>query len=123
MEPLIKLLNFPFYVYILTNTTHTVLYVGFTNDLYARPIEHYKQRGNSKSFTGRYNCNILVYFEGHEYALQGIAREKQLKKWSRKKKEELINSMNPHWENLYLNIFKKWPPVLPPSDHSASKSS
>ena len=111
MEPLIKLLDFPFYVYILTNKMHTVLYTGFTNDLYARPIEHYEQRGNAKSFAGRYNCNILVYFEGHEYALQGIEREKQVKKWSREKKEQLINSMNPHWENLYLKIFKKWPPV------------
>jgi len=103
-------LDYPFFVYILTNKLKTVLYVGFTNALKERTKEHYEQRGNPKSFTGRYHCNIPVYFEGHEFALVGIRREKQLKKWSRKKKEALIHSMNPYWENLYLKIFNKWPP-------------
>jgi len=120
MEPLVKLLNFPFYVYILTNKMHTVLYTGFTNNLFARPIEHYKERGNPETFTGRYNCNILIYFEGHEHALDGIAREKQIKKWSRKKKVELINTMNPHWENLYLKMFKVWPPIIPPGYNTSA---
>jgi len=107
-------LNDNFYVYILTNKLKTVIYVGFSNNVGERVIEHYMQQGNPKSFTGRYNCNILVYYEGHEFALDGIAREKQVKKWSRKKKEDLINSMNPYWENLYLKIFEQWPPVRRP---------
>jgi len=106
-------LNYPFYLYILTNKLRTVLYVGFTNNIEERVPEHYRQQGNPKSFTGRYNCNIPVYLEGQEFALPGIAREKQVKKWSRKKKEGLINSMNPLWENLYLKIFKRWPPIGP----------
>jgi len=106
-------LNYPFYVYILTNLLKTVVYVGFTNNIEERVLEHYNQRGNPKSFTGRYNCNIPVYLEGQEFAIPGIAREKQVKNWSRKKKEELINSMNPHWENLYLKIFGRWPPGPP----------
>ena len=110
MNSLQRLLDYPFFVYIHTNKLRTVLYVGFTNNLQARTVEHYNGKGNAKSFTGKYNCNILIYFEGYEFALDGIAREKQLKKWSRKKKEELINTMNPHWENLYLKIFGKWPP-------------
>ncbi len=106
-----KYLNYPFHVYILTNIRKTVVYTGFTNNIEERVKEHYKQRGNPKSFTGRYNCNIPVYLEGHEFAVPGIAREKQVKKWSRRKKDQLINSLNPHWENLYLKIFGKWPPT------------
>jgi putative endonuclease len=103
-------LDYPFFVYILTNKLKTVLYVGFTNALRERVIEHYKLEGNGKSFTGRYHCNIPVYVEGHESPTVGIRREKELKKWSRRKKEKLINSMNPCWENLFLKIFKEWPP-------------
>ena len=105
----------PYYVYILTNKLRTVLYTGVTNDLGERVIEHFLEQGNPKPFCGRYNCSILVYYEGYDYILDAIPREKQVKKWSRVKKEALINSMNPHWENLYLKIFKQWPPVrLPP---------
>jgi putative endonuclease len=103
-------LDYPFFVYIVTNKLKTVLYVGFTNALKERVIEHHNQQANRKSFTGRYHCNILVYFEGHESPTIAIRREKELKRWSREEKEKLINSMNPYWENLFLKIFKEWPP-------------
>jgi putative endonuclease len=109
----LKYLNFPFYMYILTNLLKTVVYVGFTNNIEERVAEHYAARGNPKTFTGRYNCHILVYLEGQKFAMPGIRREKQVKKWSRKKKDQLINSQNPYWENLYLKIFNKWPPGPP----------
>ena len=105
------MLNDNYYSYITTNKRRTVLYVGVTNDLGERMIEHYQNQGTQKSFTGSYNCNILVYYEGYEFILDAIAREKQLKKWSRKKKDDLITGINPKWENLYLKIFGSWPPV------------
>ena len=89
-------------VYIITNPTHTVLYIGFTSNLVKRIWEH---RGKIvDGFSSNYNCYKLVYYEiGEDY--EGVlAREKQLKGWTRKKKEGLINSMNPEWEDLYSKI-------------------
>jgi len=96
--------DYTFYVYILTNPSKTVLYIGSTNSLKRRLYEHYKQDALSKSFTNKYNCYILVCYEVYQYVNDAIARERQLKKWSRKKKEALINENNPNWNSLNSNF-------------------
>ncbi|RTQ50719.1 GIY-YIG nuclease family protein [Hymenobacter gummosus] len=75
-----------YFVYILSNPARTVLYVGVTNNLERRLCEHSLGLGDAGKFTGRYQCNLLVYFEISPDAVQAIAREKQLKNWSRAKK-------------------------------------
>ncbi|MEO1012584.1 MAG: GIY-YIG nuclease family protein [Bacteroidota bacterium] len=87
-----------YYVYILTNKNHTVLYVGFSNNLKSRLKQH--QSKSNKGFTKRYNVHKLVYFETTPYVNNAIKREKQIKHWNRKWKEYLINDMNPDWEDL-----------------------
>ena len=89
-----------YYVYIMTNKSNTVLYVGVTNDLMRRVYEH-KNKIDSNCFTAKYNLNKLVYFESTSSIESAIEREKQLKAGSRKRKEELINSINPEWNDLY----------------------
>jgi putative endonuclease len=86
-----------FFVYILTNHSRT-LYVGITNDLARRLIEH---RGASAySFTGRYKINQLVWYESFSDVNEAIEWEKKIKGWSRKKKVALIEEKNPHWFDL-----------------------
>jgi len=92
--------EYTFYVYILTNPKKTVLYIGFTNNLSQRLQQHFEAKGTSKSFAGKYHCYNLIYYEVYEYVNNAIAREKELKKWSRKKKEALIKTTNPNWEVL-----------------------
>ncbi len=91
------------YVYIMTNKNQTVLYVGVTNNLKRRITEH-KEKLNPKSFTGRYNINKLVYFEGFQEIGEAIVREKQLKGGSRQKKIDLINSINKEWIDLFDSL-------------------
>ena len=91
-----------YYVYILTNKTNTTLYVGVTNDLRRRLIEH--QSGTFEGFTKKYNVHKLVYFEEFSEIDYAINREKQLKKWSRTKKNQLIETKNPNW-NSYNETF------------------
>ncbi|SFQ65454.1 GIY-YIG nuclease family protein [Hymenobacter arizonensis] len=74
------------YVYILTNTGRTVLYIGVTRNLVRRLYEHLIGYGDASKFTGRYQADLLVYFELLPDATQAIAREKQLKGWKRVKK-------------------------------------
>ncbi len=88
-----------YYVYIVTNKYNTVLYTGVTGDLRRRVYEH--REGLGSAFTGRYNIKKLVYYETTQDVLAAIAREKQIKGGSRKKKIDLINSMNPEWNDLY----------------------
>ena len=88
-----------YFVYILTNKYNTVLYTGITNDLERRVNEHKRKINNG--FTSQYNVNKLVYFEQTSDVLSAIAREKQIKSWSRKKKNELIESTNPEWNDLF----------------------
>ena len=83
------------FVYILTNKSKTTLYVGVTKDLLRRVREH---RENLTSFAGKYKCHYLVYFEEFQVPLDAIAREKEIKKWRREKKERLIESINPNWD-------------------------
>ncbi|MDA0196401.1 MAG: GIY-YIG nuclease family protein [Bacteroidetes bacterium] len=98
-----------YFVYIITNPSRTVLYVGMTNDLEYRLIDHYWNKGRPKTFTGRYHCHNLVHYERYPYASMAIAREKEIKKWRREKKNELINRENPEWTFLNSNVME-WPP-------------
>ena len=92
-------------VYIMTNKNHTVLYTGVTDSL-ARRITEHQGKADPRSFTARYNIDKLVYVEVFEYISDAIAREKQIKKGSRRKKIELIDSMNPTWEDLSTRIME-----------------
>ena len=90
-----------YYVYILTNKNHTVLYTGVTNDLVRRTFEH--KRKLIKGFTEKYNADKLIYFEQFDFIDLAIAREKQIKGYSRAKKIALINKFNPLSKELYDN--------------------
>ncbi|MES2445569.1 MAG: GIY-YIG nuclease family protein [Bacteroidota bacterium] len=90
-------------VYILTNYSHTVLYIGVTSDLYSRIIEH-KEKLYPNSFTAKYNCCKLVYYEQFITIEEAIGKEKQLKNWKRAWKINLINSENPNWDDLFLTL-------------------
>jgi putative endonuclease len=95
-------MRFRYFVYILTNPNNTVLYTGMTNDLENRTLQHKEKINNS--FTSKYNIDKLVYYEILASAKDAIVREKQIKAGSRKKKELLIKSMNPKWEDLSLEF-------------------
>ncbi len=90
------------YVYLLANKYNNVLYTGVTSDLIRRVYEH--KNSLVKGFTQKYNVNRLVYYEACANIVVAIEREKQVKAWSRKKKEALINTLNPDWEDLYRLI-------------------
>ena len=90
------------YVYILSNITGTI-YVGVTRNLLRRVYEH-KHKMDPNSFTAKYNINRLVYYEVTNDVRAAIEREKQIKSWKRAKKNALIESMNPTWEDLYTSI-------------------
>ena len=88
-----------YFVYMLTNGDRdTVLYIGITNSLERRLAEH--GESNRFHFTRQYNADKLIYFEAYPDPRSAIEREKQLKKWSRVKKEELIAKRNPEWRDL-----------------------
>jgi len=87
-----------YYVYLLTNVNHTVIYIGVTNDLARRVAEH--KAGIHEGFTKQYNAHKLVHFETYPDITAAIAREKQLKAGSRAKKLALVNTNNPMWEEL-----------------------
>lgn len=91
-----------YFVYILTNANNTVLYTGMTNNLERRTLQH-KEKENL-GFTSKYKISKLVYYEIYSNANDAINREKQIKGGSRKKKELLIQSMNPQWKDLYENF-------------------
>lgn len=90
-----------YYVYIMTNERHTVLYTGVTGNLPGRVHEH--KSGFIAGFTKKYNVKKLVYYELFDHIEMAIAREKQIKGITREKKNSLINAFNPHWKELYLN--------------------
>ncbi|MFL9839186.1 GIY-YIG nuclease family protein [Flavobacterium sp. ST-75] len=93
-----------YFVYILTNKSKTVLYIGFTTDLKDRLHFHQNPEAHSKSFTARYKCFNLIYWEHYTEVQTAIDRENQLKKWSRSKKDDLINKVNPDWRFLNEEI-------------------
>ena len=92
--------NYNFYVYITTNPDRSVLYVGVTNDLRRRLQEHLENKGNPKTFAGKYYCYNLVYYEHFTHIECAIAREKEIKKFRREKKDKLIDAFNPEWRFL-----------------------
>jgi|tagenome__1003787_1003787.scaffolds.fasta_scaffold20060666_1 putative endonuclease len=91
-----------YYVYILTNPHRTVFYTGVTNDLIRRVSQHRSR--SEPSFTTRYNCGRLVFYELFRDSYNAITREKQLKAGSRRRNIELIERMNPNWKDLYEAI-------------------
>jgi putative endonuclease len=90
--------NHCYYVYIITNWNDKVMYIGMTNDLERRIYEH--KHKLVKGFTEKYNVSKLVYFEQASDAREAIAREKEIKKWRREKKNNLVESTNPQWRDL-----------------------
>lgn len=91
-----------YYIYILTNQKHGVLYIGVTNDLKRRVYEH-KNKLN-EGFTKKYNTTRLVYMEETNSINDALQREKQLKKWNRAWKIKLIDEYNPEWLDLYDDL-------------------
>ena len=90
-------------VYIMTNAHHTVFYTGVTSNLYARIVEH-RDKVFPDSFTSRYNINKLVYYELFHSIEEAILREKQVKKYRREKKLQLIESVNADWRDLFEEV-------------------
>ena len=92
-----------YYVYILANKMNTVIYTGVTNDLLRRVYEH-KMHLEPNSFTAKYDVTRLVFYEVTQNVRSAIEREKQIKSWSRAKKNTLVETMNPKWEDLWGSI-------------------
>ena len=91
---------------MVTNQHHTVLYIGVTSDLRNRIWEH-KTKKYLNSFTTKYNCDKLVWYESFAFIEEAIAAEKRLKDRSRKYKEQLISNINPEWKDMWEEI-KNW---------------
>jgi putative endonuclease len=94
------------FVYIVTNITHSALYTGVTSDLVTRIIQH-REKHFPNSFTAKYKCHKLVYYQAFDHIESAIEEEKRIKGGSRAKKIKLIESMNPAWEDIYNDI-KDW---------------
>ncbi len=92
-----------YYVYILANATNVALYIGATSNLLRRVYQH-KNHLDPDSFTAKYNIHKLVYFEETTDVRAALEREKQLKGWRRSKKNALIETVNPNWNDLYPMI-------------------
>lgn len=89
-------------VYVMSNKLRTVFYIGITNDLTRRVSEHRSR--SIEGFTKRYRCDRLLYWEDYEDPDDAIAREKQLKGWTRKKKEALVAGKNPRFSDLAASV-------------------
>jgi len=96
------MLNKNYYLYIITNWNNNVMYIGVTNDLVRRLYEHKNKLYDG--FTKKYNLNKLVYFELFFDIEDAIRREKEIKKWRREKKNKLVESINPEWRDLGLEL-------------------
>ena len=107
-------------VYLLANGRHGTLYIGVTSDLLARLHQH--RENLIKGFTSRYGVTRLVRFESFDDMASAIVREKQLKKWNRAWKIELIETQNPEWEDLAVTILG-FPPSGGASPHRHSRES
>ena len=92
-----------YYVYMMTNSHRNILYTGMTNNLVRRVYEH-KHHLDKGSFTDRYNVEYLIYYESASDVNAAIEREKQIKGWNRKRKNKLVESKNPCWQDLYERI-------------------
>lgn len=93
-----------YYVYILSNKRNGTLYIGFTNDIERRVLEHKSK--TYKGFTSKYDTTLLVYFEEHESSNDAYTRERQIKKWKRIWKLALIEKNNPDWNDLSKEWFE-----------------
>ncbi len=98
--------DYDFFVYMVSNFAGTVLYTGVTNELHRRLWEH--QTGEGSKFTRQYHVDRLVYFEHYGEAVEAIAREKQIKGWTRAEKEALIRTLKPLREDLSDQIDAYW---------------
>jgi putative endonuclease len=97
-----------YYVYIMASQRNGTLYIGVTNDIIRRVAEH--KQGLIEGFTKEYHVHLLVHLEWFGDIRDAIKREKQLKKWNRQWKIELIEKNNPHWIDLSTTHYK--PPIL-----------
>lgn len=95
---------YKYYVYIMASKPNGTIYIGVTNDIIRRVYEH-KTNENKKSFTARYKIHDLVYLEIYNNIEFAIEREKQLKRWTRNKKKDLIETMNPEWQDFSNNLW------------------
>ena len=93
------------FVYILANWSNVAIYTGVTNNLIRRVYEH-KTHVDPNSFTAKYRIDKLVYYEVYTNMYNAIEREKQIKSWSRKKKNKLVSEMNPSWTDLYPGLLE-----------------
>ena len=91
-----------YWIYIMSNKTRSVLYIGITNDLYRRYIEHKEEK--VKGFTQKYKCHDLLYYEEFKNVDDAISREKEIKAWRREKKERLIETTNPGKRDLAVEL-------------------
>ena len=98
--------DYDFFVYMTTNYAGTVLYIGVTSDLVGRIWEH--QHGEGGKFTSRYHVDRLLFYETFGDVYAAIAREKQLKGWTRAKKEALIRTVNPNREDITYQLDPHW---------------
>jgi putative endonuclease len=96
--------DYNFWVYIVTNRNHSVLYIGVTNRLSRRTWEH--REGSRSGFAADYRCTKLIYYEWYRDIRDAIARESQLKKWSRAKKVALISRLNRSWRDLGADVLQ-----------------
>jgi putative endonuclease len=87
-----------YYVYLLTNWNNKVMYAGVTSDLKRRLFEH--RNKSVKGFTEKYNIHKLIYYEATSDVVSAIAREREIKKWRREKKNRLVETINPDWRDL-----------------------
>jgi len=95
-----------YFVYITTNVSKNVLYTGMTNDIKRRLFEHNEDsKGQKLFFAGKYNCTYLIYYERFQNVKDAIRREKEIKGWTRIKKEKLISEFNPEWRFLNEDEF------------------
>ena len=93
---------YQYWVYILSNNSRTSLYIGVTNDLHRRYMEH--KNGIVEGYSKKYRCHALLFYEEFSDVQDAIAREKELKGWSRAKKEALIRTMNPYLWDLAVGL-------------------
>jgi putative endonuclease len=97
--------DYNFWIYVMTNKNHSVLYIGVTNRLSRRTWEH--RHGTRNGFAADYRCTKLIYYEWYRDIRDAIARDSQLKKWSRAKKVALINRLNPSWRDLGADVLQE----------------
>ena len=109
-----------YYVYMTTSSSRRALYTGVTNSIYNRHDQHLDSEPSS--FVGRYRAFRLVYVEVFREVRNAIAREKEIKGWTRAKKEALIRCVNPQWRDLSADFGKQFKPEKQPQDPSRSKA-